>query len=77
MSFVLLQAQFLGLKSWRIDLFQISNTITIDRCLVQCEVHFEKVFKKISYDPFVILIMRYNIWEINFNYMIYIKKRGN
>ena len=61
MSFVLLQAQFLGLKSWRIDFFQISNTITIDRCLVQCEVHFETFFKKISYDPFVILIMRYNI----------------
>ncbi len=50
-------------------MWHFSKLITRLRYPVQFEVYFEIFYKKISYDPFIILIMCYNIWGINFDYM--------
>ena len=46
-------------------IFVFSNTIFG----FKFEVHFEIFCKKLSYDTFIIVIILYNIWEINFNYI--------
>jgi hypothetical protein len=46
-------------------IFVFSNTIFG----FKFEVHFEIFCKKLSYNTFIIVIMLYNIWEINFNYI--------
>ncbi len=61
------QTRFFGLKLWKRDLF--SKLVTLLRYLVQFEVHFEIFGMKLPYNTFIILIMFYIIWEINFNYI--------
>ena len=46
-----------------------SKLVTRLQCLVQIKVHFEIFSKKLSYNTFIILIICYNISEINFNYI--------
>ncbi len=64
MSFVSLKTRFLGLKSWRHDLFKTRLWFP-----VQYELYFEIFYKKLSYNPFIIIIMCNNIWGINFDEM--------
>ena len=52
------------MKTW-----SFSKLVTLLRYLVQFEVHFEIFGMKLSYNTFIILIMFYIIWEINFNYI--------
>ena len=51
------------IKTWH-----FSTLVTRLRFPVQCEVHFKIFCKQLFYNPFII-IMCYNLWRINFNYM--------